>query len=85
MLDTWDAVSGEAAARRASTGAAALSRGEALDALRLQLTKNLLALGIEYLGRPEMASAFFNTSLLYNRQANGAENDELPEPPTVSV
>lgn len=83
LLDGWNAASGEAALHRAATGSKAQTRGEAFDALRRRLTKNLMTLGLQYLGRPEMASVFFNTSLLYNRQSSST--DELPESPPVTV
>jgi hypothetical protein len=85
LLTRWKAVSGEAAARRAARSASAEERNEALQALRAQLTKNLLTLALHFLGQPEKAKIYFNTSLLYNRQrTNGDETTGeggLPEDP----
>jgi hypothetical protein len=55
----------------------AIKRG----ALSLQVTKNLLTLGLEHLGRPEMAAVFFDQSIIRRPvKQNGVE----PEPEILS-
>lgn len=76
LSDTWEAVTGEASSRRAKRKTTAEGRADAIQALEIQLTRNLLTLALEFLGQPEKANVFFNSSLLYNRVSGDEEADE---------
>jgi hypothetical protein len=72
----WLAVYQAASAGRGGTAAADQSRQEATRAMQLQLTKNLLELARQFVGRTDKANDFFDQSRLYNRK----RAEDVPEP-----
>lgn len=60
------------AAKRGSSG----DRADAVTDLRMQLTRNLLELGMLYLGKPEKAGQFFDLALIQGRSRSSAEAED---------
>jgi hypothetical protein len=67
LRDDWKSVYDAASEGRAATRVTGGPRAEAKEALQVQLTRNLLLLGLHYLGQPEKAAALFDMSRLKPR------------------